>query len=478
MKRNSIILYILLSGIIILNNSEVKAQTLSDYQKIAAQNNPSLKGKYHSYYASLEKIPQVNSLPDPELSFSMFIGKEGLYMERLMGQQLGEISFMQMFPWVGTLGAAKSEATYMAQMKFAVFQEEKINLFHEVRSSWYSLYKINKELKLLEEEKTILKTYEDLALTRFKTGTSGSSPMNKSKEMESNSAAAPTNAMSSMGMGNSAAGSTQPAMSSSANSSMSNGSTGSMIDVLLIQLQIKELETKVELLKASQKPLTVKFNNLLNQSSPSDIIIADTLTPAELPASLSIIQDSIIQNHPMIKMYEWDEKAREAQQRMAVLMGRPMIGVGISYMPLRPRVDEVTKMQMGGDDMVMPMVTLTLPIYRKKFNAQKKEASYYQQAATQNKEYAKLSLLSELESLLYDYESSLKTLSLLNQQIAITQQATRLMITTYSTGGIGMEEILRQRQSLLGFQQQQLNTITQQHITISSITKLMGVDSN
>ncbi|MCK6616322.1 MAG: TolC family protein [Cyclobacteriaceae bacterium] len=452
-----------------------KAQTIDDYLTVAAQNNPSLKAKYNEYYSALEKVPQVGALPDPQLSFSMFISKEGLYMERFMGEQLSEISVMQMFPWVGTLGAAKNEATYMAQMKFASFQEGKINLYHEVRSAWYRLYQVDQELKLLEEEKEILKTYEQLALTRFKTGTSGSTPMN-------NQSTAVQPSTSSTGMANMAMGvnnTTSPSStSSSGTGGMSGGSTGSMVDVLLIQLQMKELDNRIAILKASRKPLEIKFNNLLNRPAHEPIVVADTLAPRPLPASLSIIQDSVIQNHPMVKMYEWDEKAREQQQRMATLMGRPMIGVGLSYMIFRPRFDEMFNENMGGENMFMPMVTMTLPIYRKKYSSQRKEAEYLQQSAVQNKEAAKLELLSELERSLYEYESSNKRLELLTEQITITNQAIRLMTTTYSTGGIGIEEILRQRQSLLNYQQQQLSTLTEQHVIVSGITKLMGIDSN
>jgi outer membrane protein TolC len=450
------------------------AQSIDNYLKIAAENNQTLKAKYSEYYSALERVPQAGALPDPELSFAMFISKEGLYMERFMGQQLSEISVMQMFPWAGTLSASKNEATYMAQMQFASFQEAKINLFHDVRSTWYKLYQVDQELKLLEVEKEILKTYEQLALTRFKTGTSGSAPMTNQRTAPQSSSS-PSGGMT--GMGGNTTTSASSNMPSSSGSGMAGATTGSMVDVLLIQLQIKELDTRIEILKASRKPLEVRFNNLLNQPANTAIQADDSLTAASLPASLSIIQDSVIQNNPMVKMFEWDEKVRETQQRMAILMGRPMIGVGLSYMVFRPRQDELMNTSMGGDNMLMPMVTLTLPIYRKKYTAQRKEATYLQQSATQNKEATKLDLLNELESLLYDYESNNKRLQLLSEQTTITGQAIRLMTTTYSTGGSGIEEILRQRQSLLSYQQQQLAAITEQHITVSLISKLMGIDT-
>ena len=40
-------------------------QSLDDYLKTAAENNPGLKAKFNEYLAALEKLPQAKSLPDP-----------------------------------------------------------------------------------------------------------------------------------------------------------------------------------------------------------------------------------------------------------------------------------------------------------------------------------------------------------------------------------------------------------------------------
>ena len=122
------------------------------------------------------------------------------------------------------------------------------------------------------------------------------------------------------------------------------------------------------------------------------------------------------------------------------------------------------------------MITMTLPIYRKKYSSQRKEAEFLYQSAVQNKEAARLDLLSELENLLNDYENNKKRLALWNEQIVITNQAIRLLTTAYSNGSIGLEEILRLRQSLLNYQQQQISSITEQHISVSGIIKLMGIN--
>jgi hypothetical protein len=48
-------------------------QSLNGYLRIAAENNPELKAYFNEYLASLEKVPQAGSLPDPELSVGFFL---------------------------------------------------------------------------------------------------------------------------------------------------------------------------------------------------------------------------------------------------------------------------------------------------------------------------------------------------------------------------------------------------------------------
>ncbi|WP_299826548.1 TolC family protein [uncultured Pontibacter sp.] len=469
------ILFLLLSPILL------QAQTLDDYLIEAGQNSSQLKARFAEYEAALQRVPQVGALPDPEANFNFFLKP----MERFMGEQIGEASVMQMFPWVGSLGAAKDEAYYMAQMKLAEFNEAKINLYHEVHTFWINIYRIDKEAELLERELELTKALERIALAKYKSApaSSASGASRQSAPARTGSSMGTTNAGSGSsgmaGMGGGSTGSTQASSGSSmssgsmASSSMASSGT-SMVDVILIRVQIKELENRLQLLRDSKTPQVIAFNNILNREHNAEVQVPDTLLPAELPASLSLIQDSIRQNHPMLKMYEWDEKAREAQYRMAQLMGRPMIGVGLNYMVFRPRTDEMTQMPMGGENMVMPMVSVTLPIYRGKYNAAKREAELSKKAATYQKEATEKQLFSELSQLLYEYQRTTSMLNLLKDQITLNEQAIRLLTTNYSVAGAGIEDILRQRQSILTYKQQQLQAIVDQQSAAHNISRLMN----
>ncbi|MCP2044337.1 TolC family protein [Pontibacter sp. HSC-36F09] len=458
-----------------------QAQTLEEYLVEAGENSPTLKARYAEYQAALQRAPQVGALPDPEATFNIFLQP----MERYMGNEVGGVSVMQMFPWFGSNKAAREEANYMAQMKFSSFIEAKINLYHDVRTVWYQLYLNDQEAVLMEREVAIMKALERLALAKYTSapagGTSGAAtPARSTTGSSSSSAGASSGGSSGMeGMGGSggSAASGSGSMPSGGSSMSSMGSSGgsSMVDVMLIRLQLKELENQMLIHHEARRPLQVQFNQLLRRRPSMTVLSADTLLPVALPATLSLIEDSIRSNHPMLKMYEWDEKARESQLRMAQLMGRPMFGLGLNYMIFQPRPDD--GMQMGGENMIMPMVSVSLPIYRKKYNAAKKEAEFSQQAAIYQREATERELFTELENLLYQYQSAVSRINLLKDQITLTEQTIRLLTTNYSVSGTGIDDIIRQRQSLLSYRQQQVQAITDQHIAVSGINRMMQGDN-
>jgi outer membrane protein TolC len=117
--------------------SQQLPDSLYSYLEIAAKNNPTVLQRYYEYEASLQKVPQVGSLPDPELSLGVFLKP----MELLGGNQVADIRLMQMFPWFGVLKSAKDEMSLMAEAKFESFRDAKLQVYYDVQRTWYEMYK-------------------------------------------------------------------------------------------------------------------------------------------------------------------------------------------------------------------------------------------------------------------------------------------------------------------------------------------------
>src|SRR4030042_4296514 len=224
--------------------------SLSYYLELAAKNNPADLQKFYDYQAALQKIPQVGSLPDPELSIGVFLEP----MELIGGNQIADIRLMQMFPWFGTLKAAKDEMSLMAKAKYESFREAKLQVFYDVQSTWYELYKINQEILISDKNLQLLKTIERLALVRFRTsGASGSgtssSSMSSGNSIQSQGSSTGSSGMQSMsGVQATTPPSVRGSSSSIQENTMGNSSDGSgLTDLYRIQIEIGELENNIAL---------------------------------------------------------------------------------------------------------------------------------------------------------------------------------------------------------------------------------------
>jgi outer membrane protein TolC len=409
-------LYFLLSSTII--QTHTNAQTLDEYLIIAAENNPDLKSKYFRYQAALERVPQVGSLPDPQLSFSIFI----MPMERYMGNQVAGISVMQMFPWFGARSAAKDEMAFMAKAGFEDFAAAKSTLFYEVRANWYALQLLENEIAIAKEDIELLKTMEQIAITRFKSG--------------------------------------------------GQSGSGSMIDVLRVQMEINELQNSLELLEDGKVPVIARFNQLLNRDRNEPVILPDTILAAQAPVALDQIPDSIKSNNPMLKMLEQEEAAFMAQGEMNRKMGFPMIGVGLQYDIFRPR--DNSESRMNGRNMLMPMATVSIPLWRKKYKASVKESDFMRQAVVEQRQDVANQLMVSYEDALKDYKDAARRVKLYQEQTSLANQVLNILIAQYTTEGSSIEEVLRIQQQLLDYRLKFLDALIDGNMAAAMMQRLMG----
>ena len=162
---------------------------------MAVKMNPTVLQRYAEYEASLQKVPQVGSLPNPELSLGVFLSP----MELVGGQQIADIRLMQMFPWFGVLKNAKDEMSLMAKAKFEVFRDAKLQVYYQVQETWYQLYKTQQNISITEANIELLGTIERLVTIKNQVGTAGSSSISSKNTTEapSSSSTSGMNGMSS-----------------------------------------------------------------------------------------------------------------------------------------------------------------------------------------------------------------------------------------------------------------------------------------
>lgn len=379
--RNKIKIQAYITGIVLLLGFlpafSQQADSLAWYLEIAARNNPLVNSNFALYKASLEKIPQAGAYEDPELDIGVFVKP----METLSGKQIADFTLMQMFPWFGTRKAARNEATEMARMAYEQFRETRNNLFYEVKSQWYQLNNLNEQYKNTAANLELLKQLELLALSRYTASSVlgrptpsvappvaspvPQTPANNSMGGMENMGTSPSTASATPG-GNTTMSGTGGSM---AGGTMGSGSSGSMSDVLRIQIEMVELENNLEALRSNRKAAEARFNSLLNRDQDLPVQTSDSLAQKLFSIEDNAVLDSIILSNPMLSMLEAEANAYKAKAEMDKKMSLPMFGIGLQYSIMAKNSEEMARMSgmsnMNGMDMVMPMIKISIPIFRR-----------------------------------------------------------------------------------------------------------------
>jgi len=442
------ILVLLAAGII--QAAGIAQDSLSYYLQQAALNNPGVKASYLEFSAALEKVPQASSLPDPQVSFGFFVKP----MELPGGNQVADIQLMQMFPWFGTLKAGKDEASMMARAKYEAYNTSKAELFYRVKVSWYRLMKYDREIELIKENLDVLESIEKVAILKFQSPASDlqAKGMNSSGSMPGGSEGTMNNSGNNMGGKIQQTGvlSNDPTniYSSSMSSGMKNGSSG-MQNVLRVRMEILEQKNKADLLIDLRKTEEASFNALLNRNLESHVNTPDSLVIETLPADRLAIADSIMKNNSMLAMLVNETDTYKFMEQKAKKMGLPMVGAGLNYMVLQERSGN--NPTMNGRDMLMPMFSLSIPVYRKKYNAMQNEARLMRDAGNQRIIDLRNNLAIQYRQFIQAIDDAERRIALYSEQENLARKTTELLLSDFSSTGAGFEEVLRMQLQILDY---------------------------
>jgi outer membrane protein TolC len=461
--------------------------SLPAYLQMAAQNNPGVRAAFLTYEASLQKEPQAGALADPAIEMGAFLEP----MELVGGRQIAQIQLMQMFPWFGTKKAARTEAQHMAQMAWEQFREARDKVYLEVYTQWYALANLQQRVSNTEENLQWLQQLETLAVQRFATGGSaGGSPAPSSGREAAPPATVPGGGgMGGMSMGSAGSGSSPQTAKAMApvNGGGMQGMEGSpaatgLAEVLRIQLEIATAESDIESLRSEITASKARFNTLLNRPADAEVVVDDDLaTLAALPDRETALQQMAAQN-PMLAMLREESLAYGAKAVMDKKMGYPMFGIGLQYMLIgrlpEPGMDEMSATNavngMNGKDMLMPMVSISLPLYRNKYKAAQKETQLLRQATEAKYADAANTLEAELYRATYELDDAVRKIALYKKQAALARTTGDLLMRAFASGTGSLNDVIQVQRQLLDYRLKESEAVAAYNTRVAAIRKLIS----
>ncbi|WP_057936108.1 TolC family protein [Algoriphagus resistens] len=382
------------------------SQSLADYFQLGAENNVGLKAKYKAFEAAMEKIPQVGSLQDPSLSFGYFISP----VETRVGPQKARFSLTQMFPWFGTLQAQQDVASLQAEVKYQEFLDAKNQLYNQLAAVYYPLLETHELIAIEQENLRILETYYSLATSKLENG------------------------------------------------------TGSLTDALRADILIQAAKTNLEVLKVKIDGSNSWLNSLLSRPHDSPVEISEKL---EIIGEEREISPDSIQSNPLLEGMDLKIQSSEASKRVAQKQGMPKLGAGVDYVLVGERTDMA--MADNGKNVLMPMVTMSLPIFRGKYKGAQKEAELMQESYKLEKEELNNKLYGSYHRYSTDMKIQDDLISLYERQVVTTQQNLTLLYNSYSNSGKDFEEVLSVQQQLLEFKKMKLKAMVAYKTSLAQI---------
>lgn len=468
--------------------------SLNHYLKIAAQNNAGVKADFLAYKASLQKIPQAGAYEDPQLEMGFYLEP----MDLIDGRQIGEFKLMQMFPWFGTKKAAQTEMTHMAQMTFEQFRETRDALYLSVYAQWYTLCRLQQQLRNNDENKKLLAQLEELAIRRFATPGSGPgqgySPSASTPAAQSK-ASAPSGGSGMAGMGTMGSGSNTQASSGSSMSAMSGSGDGmasgmgsaspGLSDVLRIRLEATEIDNNIESLQSELKAEKAKFNALLNRPTESGIQVPDSFEQLPFLFDSVSVKESMESRNPMLGMIREEGLAYKAKGEMDRKMSYPMFGVGLQYMLIGKSKKSSMDMETGagmssmdGKDMLMPMISVSIPLYRNKYKAQQRESKFRQQSSAEKYVQTLNTLEADWYKTRHQLDDAARKITLYEKQEELAKTTYRLIVNEFVAGKNDLTNVIQVQRQLLDYQLKKAEAVADYNIMVASVRKLISFQSS
>lgn len=296
--------------------------SLIELEQIAIEQNPRLTRLEQEYQAAAARSHYVDKLPDPKLGANVF----GDPIETASGSQRANMNLSQTVPWLGKLSAQQQQASLEAFAIRAERDAERLNVLAAVRTGWYRLYVIDKQIETAIGNQKLLKSLIDVANARIATG------------------------------------------------------KASQGDVLLGTLELSQLEERLLTFRKQRRAVEAEMNRWLARPAATPIP-SPTAIQVGLPQLTAAEIYQIARNsQPEIEAAQLRAQATRMGIEVARLSRRPDVTFSASYFFTDNNRPQSNVVNVGEDPWAIG-AQVSIPIGKQKYDAMDNEAGWKHQAA-------------------------------------------------------------------------------------------------
>jgi len=372
------------------------AQDLETLINSGLENNPEIKKYNLQYEIASEKVNEVNTIPNTEFSYGYFVSEP----ETRTGAQKMKFSLKQMIPWFGSITARENYINSLSDAKFEEIAIAQRKLIVAISNAYYNMYSLRSKDRVLEENINLMGVYETLALNSVETG------------------------------------------------------KASAVSVLRLQMRKNDLIELKEVLHQQYLSQQAALNSLLNRNLSIVIVLEDELPMPEYDFDFA---EADLKMHPELMKYDKLYASVVQSELLNQKDKSPMIGFGLDYIPVekRPGLD----FSDNGKDIFMPMVSLSIPIFNKKYTSSSKQNELKQLEIDAQKQSQFNKLQQVMDEALNERVASRISYNTQIKNLEQAKNAETILIKSYESGTIDFNDVLDIQELQLKFQMGLINAV-------------------
>ena len=392
-----------------------KEATFNDLVRYAMRHSPALEAAFLDWRAAIERIPQARSLPAPRLSF------EGIIQQIDDDPEwIGErYALSQAFPWFGTLARRGDEAANEALAAERRFEAERLRLAYAVADAYAEYVYLERALAVKRQNVELLEELESAVRAMFEAGNIPHA------------------------------------------------------DVVRAELATEQLKDRLRTLADRAGPIAGRLNAALGRAARAPLPDPQPLPEPQMQEQEAQLLAQLAEQNPELAALDHESAARRDGVALARKDYYPDFTLGIEY--ARGADTRMGRMDGGGRDMLMGMLSLELPIWRQRLEAQQREALARFGRATHAVVDRRNELQADLRLAWYRYQDTTRRDQLFQQTlIPRAREAWESTEAAYGQGEVEFQATTQAQAALLELQLTHERIVTDRFRHLAEIHRLIG----
>ena len=361
----------------------------------ALMHNPSLSALEARWKADEARIPQAGALMDPMVKFELSnvpLSDFNFDSTPMSGKQL---MVSQQFPYWGKRATRERIAVHMASAAEHTYLEREGIIINMVKQAYYSLSFLDHAIAITEKNQALLRDFVRIAETKYAVG------------------------------------------------------NGLQQDVLKAQVTLSGLRDKLIDLRRMRSQAEAQLNTVLNRPPQQPMGHVAPLTHTPFTYDTEGLQQMAIELRPRLKAIEENIQRWKAAEDLARLGYKPDFAVNLGY-----RQRSFARDPVEGSDFISLGLTLNLPIYRNRKQAQQvREAQQRTEMSKEQYETIKQQIFFEVQSLSLDVQAHKEQAALFRSTIIPqANQALNSALAAYEVDKVDFLTLLNHQVTLFNFE--------------------------